>query len=115
MIEFCFHIRIFSDFYSKKIAGKTKSNKYFAIKLTFQSNKERGFVVSQETPIVPSDYEVVYIIAKKNANAKSLPYIPFFSKVSYRNAAKRLQRYGYKVSITAVPYTYIAADIQENE
>lgn len=80
-----------------------------------QQKMERGFVVSLKTPIVPSHYEVVYIIAKKNANAKSLPDIPFFSKVSYRNAAKRLQRYGYKVSITAVPYTYIAADKQENE
>ena len=80
-----------------------------------QSKMKQDFMIPQENPIIPSNYEVVYIIAKKNANAKSLPDIPFFSKVSYRNASKRLQRYGYKVSITAVPYTYIATDIQENE
>jgi uncharacterized protein (TIGR04141 family) len=47
----------------------------------------------------PSEYEVVYgIISKLN---KSFD-IPFFSKVSLRNARRRLEGYGYKVTIKKI-------------
>lgn len=42
-----------------------------------------------------TDYEVVFTIISKSANALNLP---FFSKVSLRNARRRLQGYGFRVS-----------------
>ena len=42
-----------------------------------------------------SDYEIVYAIISKSANALD---IPFFSKVSLRNARRRLTSYGYTVT-----------------
>jgi uncharacterized protein (TIGR04141 family) len=42
-----------------------------------------------------SDYEVVFAIISKSSNPLE---IPFFSKVSLKNARRRLQGYGYKVS-----------------
>lgn len=47
----------------------------------------------------PQDYEIVYAIissSKKNLN------IPFFSKVSLRHALRRLQTFGYNVSIAKI-------------
>lgn len=95
-------------FYQGVVSAEAFFDYEFRLKVQEQLN--RGFTISLDRHISPSDYEVVYVIAKKNAKAKTLPEIPFFSKVSYRNASKRLQRYGYKVSITAIPFTYIAAD-----
>lgn len=43
----------------------------------------------------PSDYEVVFTIISKSANALNLP---FFSKVSLRNARRRLRAYDFRVS-----------------
>lgn len=43
----------------------------------------------------PADYEVVFTIISKSANALNLP---FFSKVSLRNARRRLRGYGFRVS-----------------
>lgn len=43
----------------------------------------------------PEDYEVVFTIISKSANALNLP---FFSKVSLRNAKRRLRGYGFRVS-----------------
>ncbi|MBD8893978.1 TIGR04141 family sporadically distributed protein [Roseibium litorale] len=42
-----------------------------------------------------ADYEVVFTIISKSANPLNLP---FFSKVSLRNARRRLQAYGFRVS-----------------
>jgi uncharacterized protein (TIGR04141 family) len=42
-----------------------------------------------------ADYEVVFTIISKSANALNLP---FFSKVSLRNARRRLEGYGFRVS-----------------
>ncbi|WP_288198635.1 TIGR04141 family sporadically distributed protein [uncultured Pleomorphomonas sp.] len=43
----------------------------------------------------PADYEVIFTIISKSANALNLP---FFSKVSLRNARRRLRGYGFRVS-----------------
>lgn len=43
----------------------------------------------------PEDYEVVFTIISKSANPLNLP---FFSKVSLRNARRRLRGYGFRVS-----------------
>lgn len=43
----------------------------------------------------PRDYEVVFAIISKSAKPLE---IPFFSKVSLRNARRRLEGYGYRVS-----------------
>ena len=61
-----------------------------------------------EGSIIASEYEIVYVIAKRDATPEKLPDLPFFSKVAFRNVAKRLKRYGFNVSIKAVPYTYVS-------
>lgn len=43
----------------------------------------------------PAQYEVVFVVISKSANPLNLP---FFSKVSLRNARRRLQAYGFRVS-----------------
>lgn len=43
----------------------------------------------------PEDYEIVFAIVSKSAKPLD---IPFFSKVSLRNACRQLEGYGYKVS-----------------
>ena len=43
----------------------------------------------------PSEYEIVYGIISRSSNPLE---IPFFSKVNLRNARRRLQAYGYKVT-----------------
>lgn len=48
-----------------------------------------------ETRPNPQDYEVVFAIISKSAKPLS---IPFFSKVSLRNAYRRLHGYGYRVA-----------------
>lgn len=47
----------------------------------------------------PSDYEVIFGII--SSSEKDLE-IPFFSKVSLRNAKRRLETYGYKVSLQKI-------------
>lgn len=43
----------------------------------------------------PEDYEVIFTVISKSANPLNLP---FFSKVSLRNARRRLRGYGFRVS-----------------
>jgi uncharacterized protein (TIGR04141 family) len=43
----------------------------------------------------PSEYEIVFAIISKSKNPLD---IPFFSKVSLRNARRRLEGYGYRVA-----------------
>lgn len=47
-----------------------------------------------------SDYEIVYAIISKSANPLD---IPFFSKVSLRNARRRLTSFGYAVKKIKIP------------
>ena len=47
----------------------------------------------------PGDYEIVYGIISKSIKPLDLP---FFSKVSLRNACRRLRGYGYKVAIKKI-------------
>jgi len=50
--------------------------------------------------IVPGEYEVAYaIIARRGAHF----VLPFFSKVTLRNAARVLRQIGYTVTLTAIP------------
>lgn len=52
-------------------------------------------LASSVTRIKPEEYEIVYAVISKSRNQLD---IPFFSKVSLRNAKKRLTNYGYKVT-----------------
>jgi len=47
----------------------------------------------------PADYEIIYAIISTKPDGLD---IPFFSKVSLRNAKKRLEIYGYKVSLLKI-------------
>jgi uncharacterized protein (TIGR04141 family) len=47
----------------------------------------------------PREYEVVFAVISKSNNPLE---IPFFSKVSLRNARRRLRGYGYRVSIKKI-------------
>lgn len=49
----------------------------------------------------PSDYEVAYAIVKKEQNNWPLS-LPFFSQLSLSNAADRLERLGFRVSLTRI-------------
>ncbi|MFH1614600.1 MAG: TIGR04141 family sporadically distributed protein [Planctomycetota bacterium] len=49
---------------------------------------------------ISSDYEIIYAII--SSSPKELE-VPFFSKVSLRNAKKRLETFGYKVSLLKIP------------
>jgi uncharacterized protein (TIGR04141 family) len=49
----------------------------------------------------PSDYEIIYGIISKSAKDLN---IPFFSKVSLRAAQKRLETFGYNVSLLKIPH-----------
>jgi uncharacterized protein (TIGR04141 family) len=57
----------------------------------------RGFKLADPRRIKPdpSEYEIVYAIISGSANPLN---IPFFSKVSLRNARRRLASYGYSVT-----------------
>lgn len=48
----------------------------------------------------PSEYEVVYAIISSKGDAK--PVIPFFSRVSIKNARRRLEGFGYTVTILKI-------------
>jgi len=50
--------------------------------------------------IKPSEFEIIYAIISNNDEER--PNIPFFSKVSCKNAIKRLQSYGYNVSLKRI-------------
>lgn len=69
---------------------------------------ENNICLPTEGSIIASEYEIVYVIAKRDATPENLPDLLFFSKVAFRNVAKRLKRYGFNVSIKAVPYTYVS-------
>lgn len=50
--------------------------------------------------INPAEYEIIFAIISNDTAEK--PNIPFFSKVSVKNVTKRLESYGYKVSIKGI-------------
>jgi uncharacterized protein (TIGR04141 family) len=54
----------------------------------------------------PQEYEVVFGIISKSNNPLD---IPFFSKVSLRNAKRRLESFGYTVSKKKIPIQQVAA------
>ena len=49
-----------------------------------------------------SEYTVIYGIISKKANAR--PDIPFFSKIIFRNASKRLKEMGYTVKLQKIDW-----------
>lgn len=56
-------------------------------------------ITDTRLPLSASNYEVVYAIISKSPRDLDMP---FFSKVSLRNAHRRLSSYGYKVSIKKI-------------
>ena len=53
----------------------------------------------------PRDYRVVFaVISKSNSSLD----IPFFSKVNLRNARRRLEGYGYRVSLKKIEMTAVS-------
>lgn len=94
--------------------GLVSAESYFDQQFRISVNQKlaRGFTVETGDSIKADNYEVVYVIAREGAQHNQLPNMPFFSKVAFRNVSKRLKRYGFKVSITGVPYTYVAAENQ---
>jgi uncharacterized protein (TIGR04141 family) len=52
-------------------------------------------------PIVPSDFEIAYAVISKPGRDVSLP---FFSRLTLRNAVQLLQGLGYHVSLTMIPH-----------
>lgn len=89
--------------------GLVSAESFFDMQFRIDVNTKlsRGFSVPAGNTINAGDYEVVFVIARDGAVLNRLPDMPFFSKVAFRNASKRLKMYGYKVSITGVPYTYV--------
>ena len=74
---------------------------------------EEGFKIGPCDKINANDYEVVFVIAQKDIAMNVRPKIPFFSKVTFRSVCRRLHKYGYKVSITGVPYTHVKEKNEE--
>lgn len=121
-IEFCdiysnhkqfVHVKRYSSsavlshlFFQGFVSAEAFMDKQFRVDINKKLKK--GFSVPINDKITTKDYEVVFVIARENAKLHQRPDMPFFSKVAFRNVANRLQRYGYKVSITGVPYTYMA-------
>ncbi|MBI2270272.1 MAG: TIGR04141 family sporadically distributed protein [Bacteroidetes bacterium] len=48
----------------------------------------------------PSSYEIVFTIISNSQDER--PHLPFFSKVSIKNAKRRLEGYGYKVTLKKI-------------
>jgi uncharacterized protein (TIGR04141 family) len=74
------------------------SDSEFRAKLNELLPSSQKFVDPSDRPLA-SDYEVVYAIISKSADPLSLP---FFSKVSLRNAKRRLEGFGYRVTIKKI-------------
>lgn len=55
---------------------------------------------SPDTRINPEAYEIIFAIISRDASER--PAIPFFSKVSIKNVARRLKGYRYKVSLKKI-------------
>lgn len=56
-------------------------------------------IINPENKPEPSDFEIVFAII--SSSSKQLE-IPFFSKVSLKNAKRRLETYGYKVTLQKI-------------
>jgi uncharacterized protein (TIGR04141 family) len=50
--------------------------------------------------VIPSEFEIAYGIITPRGRALSLP---FFSKLSLRNASRLLLQFGYRVTVTEIP------------
>jgi|WetSurMetagenome_2_1015567.scaffolds.fasta_scaffold02226_8 uncharacterized protein (TIGR04141 family) len=50
--------------------------------------------------IIPSDYEIVFAIISNGMEER--PNIPFFSKVSIKNVTRRLEGFGYRVTLKRI-------------
>lgn len=70
------------------------SDEDFRVKLNQELPNGSKLANVHNRPNAP-DYEIVYAIISKSANPLD---IPFFSKVSFRNAKRRLSSYGYTVT-----------------
>lgn len=84
--------------------GLVSAESFFDKKFRHLVNEklEGDFKVDEIGDILPGEYEIVYAIAKGGTENGKLPDIPFFSKVSFRIAKNRLEKYGYKVSVIGI-------------
>lgn len=73
------------------------------------------FKLKEDDTFNVSDFEVVFVIARKGANANQRPTIPFFSKVSLESVCRTLQLIGYKYSIAGIPFTYVDKNNTKNK
>lgn len=88
--------------------GLVSAENFFDLAYRQKANQvlDVAFQVPETNSISASDYEVVFAIAKDNLADGERPDIPFFSKVSFRSVASRLNKYGFKVSIRGINRTY---------
>lgn len=84
--------------------GLVSAESFFDKEYRHKANLILGdsFKVDETGSINQSDYEIIYAIAKAGIEHGSKPSIPFFSKVSFRIAKTRLEKFGYKVSIFGI-------------
>ena len=89
------------------LQGFVSASNFFDLSYRQKANEilQDPFKVS-EGSISASDYEVIYVIAKKGIHDGERPEIPFFSKVSFKSIVSQLKRYGYKVSLQGINITY---------
>ena len=75
-----------------------KMEKLFRDKVN--SELESNFKLADTTSINASDYKIIFAVI---SHVKKQLDIPFFSKVSLKNAKKRLETIGYKVFLVKIP------------
>jgi uncharacterized protein (TIGR04141 family) len=59
-------------------------------------------VIPIDRPDNPADFEVTFAVVTRSTRKTPLT-LPFFSVVSLRAAAQRLQAFGFRVTVAAVP------------
>jgi len=76
------------------------SSELFVSEQRFRNKVNELMPESERTETVdPHKYEVVFLIINKS---EKLLKLPFFSKVTLKSIARRLQTYGYRVSLSRV-------------
>lgn len=83
----------------------SNAGEYFASDVDFRKKLNRKLepgwkIRNPESKIDLGDYEVVFAII--TTNSASRPDIPFFSKVSIKNVVRRLNGFGYRVSLKTI-------------
>lgn len=66
-------------------------------------------LLNPNSKISPLNYEIVFAIISNNSDER--PRIPFFSKVSIKNAKRRLDLMGYNVSLKRILSTKLESTV----